>query len=104
MLHALIKEAQKHYWEEGQTYLATLYPAMFSTAYYGLLRVGEITSGDHVIKACDVQLADNKDKVLIILRSSKTHSVADFPQSITITSTKIIREPTAANLCPYSLL
>ena len=60
---------------EGQTYLAKLYKAMFMSAYYGLLRVSEITSGEnlHPIKLADVQVAMNKKKIMFILRTSKTH-------------------------------
>lgn len=85
ILQALIEATSDYYNQQGQNYLAVLFPVMFSTAYYGLLRVGELTHGDHVIKAKDVHLADNKQKFLLLLRTSKTHTKADYPQSITIT-------------------
>ena len=37
-------------------YMATLYRAMFSTAYFGLFRVGELTESCHVVKAADVKV------------------------------------------------
>ena len=47
--------------------------------------MGELTTGTHPIKACDVHFAKgNKKQIVIVLRSSKTHSEADEPQKITI--------------------
>ena len=60
------------YWK-NQPYLITLYWAFFALSYYGLFAVGELTKGDHLLKACDVHVADNKGKMLFILRTSKTH-------------------------------
>ena len=54
-----------------------LYQTAFLIAYYGLLRVGEITDSQHVIKAKNVLVGKNKDKLLIVLYSSKTHSKAN---------------------------
>ena len=65
-----------------------MYKALFALGYYGLLRVGELTKSLHTIKACDVHLGMNKDKILIILYSSKTHSIGDRPQKVKITSNK----------------
>ena len=50
--------------------------------YYGLLRVGQATSGDHLINVRDVKMAKNKSKVLMILCSSKTHNTSDDPQQV----------------------
>ena len=52
--------------ENNQPYLATMYQALFASAYYGLLRVGELTSGSHPIRAIDVHIAQNKNKVLLM--------------------------------------
>ena len=57
---------------------------MFSTAYFGLLRVGEITLSEHIIKAVDVHIGTNKKKMMFILHSSKTHSKGVKPQTIKI--------------------
>ena len=70
----------------SQIYLCALYRATFSLAYYGLMRVGELAKGIHSIKACDIHLGKNKDKILIILYTSKTHSRAIYPQKIKISS------------------
>ena len=89
----------------NQSYLNILYQAMLATAYYGLFRVGEIALSPHVIQARDVHLGENKEKLLFILRSSKTHSGA--LQSVKICTTKLKGERTGLNkygFCPYQLL
>ena len=66
-----------------QKYIEQLYKTAFALGYYGLFRVGELTFSQHVIKAKDVHSSD-RDKFLIVLHSSKTHSRADPPQKIKI--------------------
>ena len=68
----------------SQPYLETMYQAMFCMAYYGLMRVGELTQGEHPVKARDVHIGQNKDKILIVLYTSKTHDRSNFPQKIKI--------------------
>ena len=68
----------------GQPFLAVLFEAIFCLGYYGLMRIGELTEGDHPIKAKDVHIAMNKNKILIVLYSSKTHSISNYPQQIKI--------------------
>ena len=65
---------------KDQPYLSLLYKAIFSLAYYDLMRVGELTQGEHPVKAADLSIGNNKNKILLILYSSKTHTRADFPQ------------------------
>lgn len=55
-----------------------------SMAYFGLMRVSELTQSDHQMKAQDVRYSKNKGKAVITLRSSKTHTVNDYPQTIEI--------------------
>ena len=70
---------------DKQPYLEVLYKAIFSLSYYGLLRVGEVSNGSpHYIRASDVYVADNKDKIMVLLYSSKMHSVANQPQEVKI--------------------
>ena len=52
--------------------------------YYGLFRIGEIAFGEHTIKACDIHIGDEGEKILVILHSSKTHGKADRPQEVKI--------------------
>ena len=42
--------------------------------------------GDHTIKAANIHVAKNKQKILILLYSSKTHDVDKPPQKIKITA------------------
>ena len=70
----------------GQFYLETLYRALFCLAYYGLMRIGELAEGSHAIKACNIHTGTNKDKILVVLYSSKTHGQDSHPQKIKITS------------------
>lgn len=69
-----------------QPYLRVLYRAMFTAGYYGLLRVGEMCTGDHPVLAKDVLTDDRKKKHFFLLRTSKTHNLRDKPQKITIPS------------------
>ena len=81
-----------------QPYLLTLYRALFMLAYYGLMRVGELTTGDHPVLAKDISVGTNKDKILIYLRTSKTHGKEAQPQEINIES--LDRMPQQGNFCP----
>ena len=96
---------------DKQVYLMVMYRAMFALAYYGLFRVGELTSGDHQIKACNVHSGTNKDKILIILYSSKTHGKESRPQTVKISArdsdvtSEINNKRTTKlrNFCPFQL-
>ena len=59
---------------DNQPFLQTMYMALFVLGYYGLFRAGEITKSPHIIRARNIFLGWNKDKMLIILYSSKTHT------------------------------
>ena len=65
MLNTLLRTTVKHFAE--QPYLQQLYLTMFITVYFGLFRVGELTQTPHVVKARDVHIAKNKNKLLFIL-------------------------------------
>ena len=112
LLHVLLAQVEIELGK--QPYLKTLYQTIFSTAYYGLLRVGELTSGNHPILARDVHIGSNKKKILFILRTSKTHGLGSSPQMVKITSKpcnlarrkeKIPVVQNANNVvCPFNLL
>ena len=87
LLHLLISTVPKIF-DSQQPYLVNMYRALISTAYYGLFRVGELTLSQHVIKACNVHVGENKKKLLFVLYSSKTHNEGDKPQIIKITSSE----------------
>ena len=99
LLELLLFEVQRIY--ESQPYLETLYKTMFVLAYYGLFHIGELATGSHPIKASDVHIAQNKDKMLFILYSSKTHGKESHAQRVKITgneNTKIKRF-----FCPFKV-
>ena len=60
--------------QNGQIFLEYLYKSVFMLCYHGMMRIGEVTMSPHVIKAKNVHIAKNKDKILLVLYSSKTHS------------------------------
>ena len=98
-LHLILDELDKWAAEEGQLYLRIMYSAFFVSAYYGLLRIGEVAQGPHVILADDVRIGVNKRKLLYILRSSKTHDAGTGPQMVKISGTTA--EP---KYCPYTIV
>ena len=85
-----------------------------------MFRVGKLTTGDHPIWVTNVHIADNKNKLLFVLRSSKTHGLYAKPQMVKITATDITKPNSKNNkahnrgaknktlknwsCCPYQLL
>ena len=95
--------------QDHQPYLAIMYKALISTAYFGMFRVGELTLSQHVVKARDVKVADNKEKLMFILRTSKTHWKDEKPQIISISAEKVMGDNTIRfshkpQHCPFQLL
>ena len=86
LLEMILFEVHRVFDQRGQPYLQTMYKALFALSYYGMMRVSEVTLSDHVVKAKDVHSALNKDKLLLMLYSSKTHTKGMRPQKIKITS------------------
>ena len=84
----ILKQVKSDFHEVGQVYLATLYQALFSTAYFGLFRVGELTTRTHPVLARNVHIGSNKRKMLLLLQTSKTHGKGNKPQLIKISSKK----------------
>ena len=101
LLEIIIHELRNFY--ESQLFLYVLYKCMFLLAYYGLLRVSELTNtkSNHAIKACDVHTNDDNTKLLIVMRSSKTHGKRDKPQELRINSNLIA---TARHFCPVQAI
>ena len=106
LLEIILFEVQRLMGIKGQYYLEVMYKALFAISYYGMMRVGEVTLSDHVIKAKDVHSAQNKDKILLMLYSSKTHSKGIRPQRIKITSNITEKSGSYAqrNFCPFALI
>ena len=92
-----------------QPYLCLLYRALFSTMYYRLLRISEVSQGLHAVKANDVQIGYNKRKFLLVLRTSKTHWKNMKPQLIKISASTCMKpnkidRGSCTLPCPYHLL
>ena len=79
-----------------QVYLKLLYRSVFMLAYYGLLRIGEICKGPHAMKAKDIHINERRDRLMIVLYSSKTHGRNSRPQTIIIK-----KSPNCAELVKY---
>ena len=103
VLNLILKETKKYF--SSQPYLLCMYLALFSTAYFGLLPIGELTAGPHVITVCNVHVGTNKHKVLFILRTSKTHNKGDKPQRVKIARLGCKTSLTKSSLpCPFQSL
>ena len=83
LLELILFEIQRKFMKDNQWYLECLFKALFALGYYGLLRISELAQSPHVLKAAHVNLALNKEKLLLILYSSKTHDVHSRPHKIT---------------------
>ena len=72
----------------NQPYLLTLYTTMFTTAYFGLFRISEMahTPSGHAVQAIDVHIGRNKNKLMFVLHTSKTHGRGVKPQIVKVTS------------------
>ena len=103
-MELILFELQRRF--QDQPYLECLYKTLFAISYYGLMTVGEVTRSPHVLKAKDVHIARNKDKVLLVLHSSKTHSEKDRPQTIKITANQTEKSGryTKRHFCPFNLM
>ena len=107
LLLEILKFTGRYFLEQGQPYLAVLYQTIFCSAYYGLLRVSEVTltPGNHAVRVTDVHLGVNKSNILFILRSSKTHGRYTHPQLIKITSEGLGKEKKSTGpLSPFNLI
>ena len=101
LLETLLFDIKRTY--DQQPYLKKLYMALFSLAYYELMRVGELTKGDdgHTMLAKNVYSATNKNKILIVLYSSKTHN--NSPQEIKISEVPNVNQ-SQRHFCPFQLV
>ena len=105
LLEILLFEIERIF-PDSQIYLQYLYKSLLLLGYYGMMRVGEITEREHMLRAQNVHLARNKDKLLLILYSSKTHDRSSRPQKIKITSNRSEKSGKYVhrNFCPFGVL
>ena len=106
LLEMLLFEIERKWgsYNNQQPYLVIMYQAIFSLAYYGMLRVGELSQGMHTVKACNIHVGSNKDKILIILYSSKTHGKESRPQRVKITALPTTEKNSKMNFCPFKII
>ena len=88
-----------------QFYLEVLYQTIFLLGFHELLRIGKLGQGLHVLRAANVHVGQNKNKILLLLYSSKTHSKANRPQKIKITAIDEIysRSKAGKHFCPFKM-
>ena len=102
----ILFEIQRIFNQNGQQYLQLMYKTIFALSYYGLMRVSEVCKSNHVMKAKDISAARDKEKILIVLYSSKTHTIGQRSQRTKITSNRV--EKTGSYLtrhfCPFRLI
>ena len=106
LLEIIRFEVEWYFSRMNQWYLEHMYKALFALSYYGVMRIGEVTRSQHVLKAKDVHIATNKDKLLLVLYSLKMHDKANRPQEIKITSNVSEKNGQYAEkyFCPFKLL
>lgn len=86
--------------KRNQPYLALLYTMAFTLAYFGMMRISELTLGPHNLCARNVWKANDATHYLLTLTSSKTHGEKSSPQKIRIWP----EDDMAPNWCPVYLL
>ena len=85
-----------------QPYLELLYKTMLLLSYYGMMRIGEISQSQHTLKARNIHIGNNKDKILIVLYMSKTHGRESHPQEICISTNKSRSRADQSFFCPFN--
>ena len=81
----IIDKIENRYLSFGQEYLSCLYKAVTLMGYYGMLRIGELTSGTHPVLAVNIYVDRDRCELQLVLYTSKTHTKANLPEIITIT-------------------
>ena len=106
LLELLLFEVKRHF-KGMQPYLETMYLALYAMCYYGLLQISEACAGPHVIKAMNVNVGINKQKIMLILYTSKMHGEESYPQEIKIMAKEqgsMGRKLIQRNFCPFDLV
>ena len=101
LLELILFEIKRLYHDQG--YLLILYQTLFCVAYYGLFRVGELTTGDHPVHAKDVHIGLNKNKLLFVLYISKTHGYESHQQKVKIHANSLNNATANRFFCPFKL-
>ena len=104
LLEQILFQVQRVYRERNQFYLEYLYKTAFMLQYYGLMRIGEITKGNHCLLAKNVHQSADSSKLVAILYSSKTHSTKDRPQELKIEKVLTPRRGFNTFFCPVDVI
>ena len=108
LLELILFEVERYFEKNprkgAQPYLRLLYQSIFLLGYYGLMRVGELTTGNHSILAKNIHIGSNKNKILILLYSSKTHGRESRLQEIKISEVKNSTNKNQQFFCPFASL
>ena len=78
--------------------------SMIGMAFYGLLRIGELTLSKHTIKAANIHIGSNKNKILVVLHSPKMHGKESYPQKVKISSVDKYKHHRKRFFCPFELI
>ena len=108
LLEQLLFQIERKYsGDHPQPFLEFLFKTAFIFMYYGMLRIGEVAraEGGHTLRAPNVHFGQNKDKILIVLNSSKTHGKRHHPQKIRITANNNTRNlwKNKKHFCPFEI-
>ena len=106
LVQLLVSSVDRLFMDAPQPYLKVMYKTLFTIAYFGLFRIGELTKGDHVVKAKDVHLGNNKQKNMLVLHLSKTHGEGKKPQIVKIKARRQSTQQLHSNdeLCLVTML
>ena len=72
------------------TILAETLPSFVQYCLFWSPEGGEVTDSEHSIRVKNTHIRTNKDKILLVLDSSKTHNKGDKPQKIKISSIPVM--------------
>ena len=84
-----------------------MYQTIFALAYYGLFRIGELAQSDHTVLAKNVFSGTNKNKLLFVLFTSKTHDEGSRTQKVKISEVESMTGNSTVgklrHFCPFKL-
>ena len=65
------------------------------------MRIGELTQSEHAVKAANIHAGTNKNKIMLVLYSSKTHGHDSYPQRIKISALDEENYKSTGLICPF---
>ncbi len=76
-----------------------VFKAIFTTAYFGAFRIGELVGSEHAVKNGNVVSSRTSEKVRILMHSSKMSKPGQLPEVVVIEPA-----PGGAEWCPCDLI